>query len=175
MGGGVERVSVLWSGRLCQFGIWGVGSWSTYRRRSPGLDRQPSDGSEWACSCSRIQVSTSPRVKTGLNRIRAWLHLSVPEDGCVVGLHRVALLAGGPCLFRRLFMGSAAVQGDLWGRAPGDWVGMQEVQHAPLWEATLDATRVGTGTRLLDAGCGGGGAQCACRRSRGVGERIGCL
>lgn len=32
-------------------------------------------------------------------------------------------------------MGSAVVQGDLWGRAPGDWAEIQEVQHAPLWEA----------------------------------------
>ncbi|MCZ6738256.1 MAG: class I SAM-dependent methyltransferase [Actinobacteria bacterium] len=55
-------------------------------------------------------------------------------------------------------MGSAKVQGDLWGRAPGDWAGIQEVQHAPLWEAMLDATGVGAGTRFLDAGCGGGGA-----------------
>ena len=55
-------------------------------------------------------------------------------------------------------MGSAKVQGDLWGRAPGDWAGIQEVQHAPLWEAMLDATGVADGTRVLDAGCGGGGA-----------------
>jgi len=55
-------------------------------------------------------------------------------------------------------MGSANVQGELWGRAPEDWAGMQEVLHAPLWEAMLDATGVGVGTTVLDAGCGGGGA-----------------
>lgn len=55
-------------------------------------------------------------------------------------------------------MGSARVQGDLWGRAPRDWAELQEIQHAPLWEAMLDATGVGPGTRVLDAGCGGGGA-----------------
>ncbi len=55
-------------------------------------------------------------------------------------------------------MGSAKVQGDLWGRAPEDWAGIQEVQHAPLWEAMLDATGVVDGSRVLDAGCGGGGA-----------------
>ena len=55
-------------------------------------------------------------------------------------------------------MGSAGIQGELWGRAPEDWAGIQEVLHAPLWESMLDATGVGVGTRLLDAGCGGGGA-----------------
>jgi len=55
-------------------------------------------------------------------------------------------------------MGSARVQGELWGRAPEDWAGMQEAQHAPLFEAMLDAAGVGVGVRFLDAGCGGGGA-----------------
>ena len=55
-------------------------------------------------------------------------------------------------------MGSARVQGELWGRAPEDWAGMQEAQHAPLFEAMLDAAGVGDGVRFFDAGCGGGGA-----------------
>ncbi|MEN8040010.1 MAG: class I SAM-dependent methyltransferase [Actinomycetota bacterium] len=55
-------------------------------------------------------------------------------------------------------MGSAKIQGDLWGRAPDDWTGLQEVMHAPLWDAMLDATGTTVGTRILDAGCGGGGA-----------------
>ncbi len=55
-------------------------------------------------------------------------------------------------------MGSAVVQGDLWGRAPEDWAGMQEVLHAPLWEAMLDSIDTDSGSRVLDAGCGGGGA-----------------
>lgn len=55
-------------------------------------------------------------------------------------------------------MGSAVVQGDLWGRAPEDWAGMQEVLHGPLWEAMLDSTDTDSGSRVLDAGCGGGGA-----------------
>lgn len=55
-------------------------------------------------------------------------------------------------------MGSASIQGELWGRAAEDWAGMQEVLHAALWEAMLDATGVGDGTRVLDAGCGAGGA-----------------
>jgi SAM-dependent methyltransferase len=35
---------------------------------------------------------------------------------------------------------------------------IQEPQHRPLWDAMLDETDVGSGTRVLDAGCGGGGA-----------------
>jgi SAM-dependent methyltransferase len=54
-------------------------------------------------------------------------------------------------------MGSAQIQGDLWSQAPEDWASLQEPLHAPLWQAMLSATGVGKGTRILDAGCGGGG------------------
>ena len=55
-------------------------------------------------------------------------------------------------------VGSSSVQGELWGRAANDWASLQEVQHAPFFEATLDTAQVGSGVRFLDAGCGGGGA-----------------
>jgi SAM-dependent methyltransferase len=55
-------------------------------------------------------------------------------------------------------MGSAAVQGQLWGRAAHDWAELQEPTALPLWAAMLDAAAVGPGTRVLDAGCGAGGA-----------------
>jgi SAM-dependent methyltransferase len=55
-------------------------------------------------------------------------------------------------------MGSARVQGELWGRAADDWASLQEAQHAPFFEAMLNAAGVGDGVRFLDAGCGGGGA-----------------
>ena len=55
-------------------------------------------------------------------------------------------------------MGSAKIQGDMWGRAPRGWVEIQEPQHRPLWEAMLNASDIVPGTRFLDAGCGGGGA-----------------
>ena len=55
-------------------------------------------------------------------------------------------------------MGSASVQGELWGRAADDWASLQEAQHAPFFEAMLNAAGVGDGVRFLDAGCGGGGA-----------------
>ncbi len=55
-------------------------------------------------------------------------------------------------------MGSAQVQGELWGSAARDWVEFQEPTATPLWEAMLNAAQVGPGTRFLDAGCGSGGA-----------------
>jgi hypothetical protein len=55
-------------------------------------------------------------------------------------------------------MGSAGVHGQLWGKAAHDWAELQEPTSAPLWEAMLDAAAVGPGTRVLDAGCGAGGA-----------------
>src|SRR5579864_9434803 len=55
-------------------------------------------------------------------------------------------------------MGSAGVQGLLWGWAAHDWAELQEPTALALWEAMLDAAAVGPGTRLLDAGCGAGGA-----------------
>jgi SAM-dependent methyltransferase len=55
-------------------------------------------------------------------------------------------------------MGSATRQGRLWGTAARDWPELQEPLALPLWEAMLDAAAVGPGTRVLDAGCGAGGA-----------------
>ena len=55
-------------------------------------------------------------------------------------------------------MGSAAIQGELWGLASRDWAELQEPTGTPLWKAMLGAAGVGKGTRFLDVGCGGGGA-----------------
>ncbi|HEX5221712.1 MAG TPA: class I SAM-dependent methyltransferase [Verrucomicrobiae bacterium] len=53
-------------------------------------------------------------------------------------------------------MGSARIQGQLWGARACDWATCVEQVSLPLFGATLDAARVTTGTRLLDAGCGAG-------------------
>lgn len=55
-------------------------------------------------------------------------------------------------------MGTETVQGQLGGRAAHDWAELQEPTCAPLWAVMLEATAVGPGTHLLDAGCGAGGA-----------------
>jgi len=64
-------------------------------------------------------------------------------------------------------MGSAELQGELWGREPRNWAELQEPLHRPLWEAMLTAAAVGPGTRILDAGCGSGGA-CLLAAERGA-------
>jgi SAM-dependent methyltransferase len=50
------------------------------------------------------------------------------------------------------------MQGRLWGAAARDWAELQEPMSLPLWDAMLRAAGVRTGTRILDAGCGSGGA-----------------
>jgi SAM-dependent methyltransferase len=53
-------------------------------------------------------------------------------------------------------MGSATIQGQLWGVHAQDWAAYVEQVGLPLFGAALDAARVTSGTRLLDAGCGAG-------------------
>lgn len=53
-------------------------------------------------------------------------------------------------------MGSAQVQGELWGAAPEDWAELQEPTGGPLYDATFDRIGVAHGTQLLDVGCGSG-------------------
>ena len=54
-------------------------------------------------------------------------------------------------------MGSAEVQGALWGVHADDWL-ENEAMCTPFYEALIDATKIGPGTRLLDLGCGAGTA-----------------
>jgi SAM-dependent methyltransferase len=55
----------------------------------------------------------------------------------------------------------------LWGIEARDWLEIQEPTAAALWISALDAAQVGEGTRMLDAGCGAGGAS-VLARSRGA-------
>lgn len=63
--------------------------------------------------------------------------------------------------------GSAAVQSKLWGARPRDWAEIEDEGSRRLFEAVLDATGVGRGTRFLDVGCGSGLA-CAPAAARGA-------
>jgi SAM-dependent methyltransferase len=51
---------------------------------------------------------------------------------------------------------AAEVQRRLWGTDPRAWADLAEAHNTPLFEAVLDAAGVGSGTRLLDVGCGSG-------------------
>lgn len=53
-------------------------------------------------------------------------------------------------------MGSATIQGQLWGTRAQDWATYGEQLSLPLFGAVLDAAHVTYGTGLLDAGCGAG-------------------
>ena len=55
-------------------------------------------------------------------------------------------------------MGSAEMQGALWGAAAQDWAAHQEALSLPLWRDVLQAVGAGPGVKILDAGCGAGGA-----------------
>ena len=53
---------------------------------------------------------------------------------------------------------AAVHQGELWGKGVRDWVALIEPSSVPIWTAALTAAKVGPGIKLLDAGCGAGGA-----------------
>ncbi|MDX6442670.1 MAG: hypothetical protein QOE43_2399, partial [Gaiellaceae bacterium] len=53
-------------------------------------------------------------------------------------------------------MGSAPVQGPLWGASPKDWAAIAEPGQVPFYEAAFDAIGVKDGMALLDVGCGAG-------------------
>jgi SAM-dependent methyltransferase len=53
-------------------------------------------------------------------------------------------------------MGSASVQGRLWGARARDWARLAEPAATPFYDAVFDAIAVGPGVALLDAGCGAG-------------------
>lgn len=49
-------------------------------------------------------------------------------------------------------------QGALWGKLARQWAEIQEHIEHEIWTAMLDRIGVGLGSRLLDCGCGAGGA-----------------
>jgi SAM-dependent methyltransferase len=55
-------------------------------------------------------------------------------------------------------MGTAKVQGEWWGAKAAQWVAYQEPVWRPVYDEVLHRLGVGRGTKLLDVGCGAGGA-----------------
>jgi SAM-dependent methyltransferase len=55
-------------------------------------------------------------------------------------------------------MGTAAAQGELWGPRARDWAEVQEPRWREIYETFLTHVKIGRGTKLLDVGCGAGGA-----------------
>ena len=46
-------------------------------------------------------------------------------------------------------MGTALIQGELWGRVPRDWSTIQEPTNKPLWKVMLDKALVNENLRWL--------------------------
>jgi SAM-dependent methyltransferase len=63
---------------------------------------------------------------------------------------------------------NARKQGALWGAEARNWTEIQERTAPVLWGAVLGLAGVGPGTRLLDAGCGAGGASVMARERGAV-------
>jgi SAM-dependent methyltransferase len=55
-------------------------------------------------------------------------------------------------------MGSAKIQGELWGAKAADWAEVQEPGWHQVYAHVFGQLGVGVGTRVLDVGCGAGGA-----------------
>lgn len=55
-------------------------------------------------------------------------------------------------------MGTAVVEGELWGARAKTWAERGERTTQPLWVAMLDAAEVCEGTTFLDLGCGSAGS-----------------
>lgn len=53
-------------------------------------------------------------------------------------------------------MGSAQMQGQLWGMQARNWADLMEKMTLPIYRVVLDRTNVSRGMRLLDIGCGTG-------------------
>jgi SAM-dependent methyltransferase len=53
-------------------------------------------------------------------------------------------------------MGTATIQGQIWGARARDWAEVQEGVAIPLYEEVLRETGIGPGTAVLDIGCGAG-------------------
>jgi SAM-dependent methyltransferase len=61
-------------------------------------------------------------------------------------------------------MGTAQIQGELWGAKAKDWAELQEPAWQHIFQAAMAHAGVGLGIRLLDVGCGAGGALVIARK-----------
>jgi ubiquinone/menaquinone biosynthesis C-methylase UbiE len=55
-------------------------------------------------------------------------------------------------------MSTGPAFGEFWSRGARDWASYVEPQYQMLYETIHDLLGIGNGTRLLDVGCGPGGA-----------------
>src|SRR5579864_1926532 len=53
-------------------------------------------------------------------------------------------------------MGTAQINGELWGARAREWAELQEGSFGPVYQAAFKAAGVGPGSCVLDVGCGAG-------------------
>lgn len=53
-------------------------------------------------------------------------------------------------------MGSAQIQGELWGARASEWADLQETSFRPLYDAAFNIAKLAAGCAVLDVGCGAG-------------------
>lgn len=61
-------------------------------------------------------------------------------------------------------MGTAQQQGQIWGARAADWAAANEPAWAAIFDTVMEKSGAAPGIRLLDIGCGAGGALAAARR-----------
>lgn len=61
-------------------------------------------------------------------------------------------------------MGTAQQQGQIWGARAADWAAASEPAWTGIFETVMEKVGAGPGLRLLDIGCGAGGALAIARR-----------
>ena len=66
-------------------------------------------------------------------------------------------------------MGSAKIQGELWGKRPKDWSAIQEQTSNTSYHYVLERVKLTHGVKLLDVGCGSG---VFCAMAAGAGAHI---
>ncbi len=66
-------------------------------------------------------------------------------------------------------MGTAKIQGTIWGSRAWDWADVQEKVAIPLYEEVIRTTAIRRGSSVLDIGCGSG---IFCEMAAGLGAKV---
>jgi SAM-dependent methyltransferase len=87
----------------------------------------------------------------------------VTAQDCIQIILKISNMEG------KIQMGTATIQGQIWGSRARDWSEVQERVAIPLYEAVLRRTGTGQGTSVLDIGCGAG---IFCEMAARLGARV---
>jgi SAM-dependent methyltransferase len=90
----------------------------------------------------------------------SWVPLISRKKFCwkTAGAVSGRIVSGSDDSFRDDAMGTAREQGQLWGARAREWAEANESAWLPVYRAVFERVGIRTGLRLLDVGCGAGGA-----------------